>query len=231
MMELSRVSKVYQGRNFEVEALRDVNLTIPEGQFISVVGKSGSGKSSLLKILGLLDSNFTGQYLLSGRQLRGAKDSVVARARRQIGYVFQDFQLIGRYTVRKNLEIASAVRQGVPQQDEVEACLDWVGLADKGASYPDELSGGQKQRAAVARAVIGRPQLIIADEPTGSLDTATARQVLGLLRMVHADLQCTLVLVTHDMDIALVADRVVLLVEGVVRRDVLRQELPSGPAL
>ncbi|MDR1449416.1 MAG: ABC transporter ATP-binding protein [Propionibacteriaceae bacterium] len=221
MISLTDVGKVYRGRNFEVEALRNVDLQVPMGQFLSIVGKSGSGKSSLLKIIGLLDFDHTGEYLFHGLRYGGAKDSFVTSARKNIGYVFQDFQLIRRYTLRKNLRIAAAIRKGSPVDEEVDLCLERVGIADKALSYPDELSGGQKQRASVARAIIGQPRLIIADEPTGSLDSSTAQQIVTLLRQVHDDLQCCLLLVTHDSDIAMTADRVVKLVAGEVRHDIL----------
>jgi putative ABC transport system ATP-binding protein len=221
MINLSHVGKVYAGSGFEVTALRDISLRVPAAQFACVVGKSGSGKSSLLKILGLLDFSHTGEYVFDGFRPRGAREAQVALARKRIGFVFQDFQLIGRFTVLKNLQIASAVRTGAPQNQEIAECLERVELEDKAANFPHELSGGQKQRVAVARAILGKPRLIIADEPTGSLDSATARQVIALLKQAQRDLRCSLVLVTHDMEIAEEADRVIELVGGEITSDLL----------
>ncbi|MCB0910790.1 MAG: ABC transporter ATP-binding protein [Propionibacteriaceae bacterium] len=222
MIDLVGIEKVYRGRNFEVTALRSVDLTIPRGQFVSVVGRSGSGKSSLMKILGLLDFDYRGEYLLDSTAYRGAGDARISTARRRVGYVFQDFQLIPRYTVARNLELAGAIRAGTHDPALALACLADVGLADKATSYPDELSGGQQQRVAIARAVLARPDLIIADEPTGALDATTAQDIVALLRRVHSDLGCAVVLVTHDQEIAAAADRTVELVDGRVHRDLLR---------
>lgn len=222
MIDLVGIEKVYRGRNFEVTALRSVNLTIPAGQFVSVVGRSGSGKSSLLKILGLLDFDYRGEYLLDSTDYRGARDVRISAARRRVGYVFQDFQLISRYTVARNLELAGVIRTRAHDPARVIDCLADVGLADKAASYPDELSGGQKQRVAIARAILARPDLVIADEPTGALDAATAADIVALIRRVHTDLGCAVVLVTHDREIAAAADRTVELVDGTVERDLLR---------
>ncbi|MCL2735671.1 MAG: ABC transporter ATP-binding protein [Propionibacteriaceae bacterium] len=221
MIRLADVGKVYRGRNFEVTALDGISLDIPPGQFVSLVGKSGSGKSSLLKILGLVDFDHSGRYWLDGSTYHGARDTEVARARKCIGYVFQDFRLIGRHTIWKNLQMAAVIREGHVDVEEIRACLDRVDLADKALSYPDELSGGQKQRAAVGRAIVGRPRLLIADEPTGSLDQATATQIMSLLTDLHTELGCTLVLVTHDMDIAMQAERVVELRQGRIHDDFL----------
>lgn len=222
MIQLTEVGKRYVGRNFEVTALRSLTLTIPAGQYVCVVGKSGSGKSTLMKIMGLLDFDHTGSYALGGKVYTDANDATVSQARRRIGYVFQDFQLVQRHTVRRNLEMAMAIRTGAPDPDAVDACLAEVGLSDKGLSYPDELSGGQKQRVAIARAVLGDPDLIIADEPTGGLDTQTAGTIMDLLRDVHERHGCALALVTHDPELAARAPRSIELVDGEVSRDVLR---------
>jgi putative ABC transport system ATP-binding protein len=222
LIHLQNIGKVYRGRNFEVRALQGVNLDVPPGQFLSIIGKSGSGKSSLLKIIGLLDLDYNGLYRFDDADYRTETDAVVTRARKRIGYIFQDFQLVGRYTILKNLQVAGVLREGAVQSDEILEYLDRVGLADKASSYPDELSGGQKQRAAIARALIGRPRLIIADEPTGSLDSATAGEVLRLLEDVYLTLGCTLLLVTHDREIADHAERTIELAAGKVAREIFR---------
>lgn len=222
MIKLTEVGKRYSGRNFDVVALAGVSLTIPSGQYVSVVGKSGSGKSTLMKIMGLLDFDHSGSYQFLGEEFRGAADGTVSRARRRIGYVFQDFQLVSRYTVQRNLEIAMVIRTGGFDRDAILSALEEVGLADKALSYPSELSGGQKQRVAIARSLLGRPDLIIADEPTGALDERTSDSIMGLLDEVHARHGCGIVLVTHDPDVAQRAERTIELVAGEVHRDVLR---------
>ena len=222
MLVLEEVHKRYVGRNFDVVALEDLSLTIPAGQYVSVVGKSGSGKSTLMKIMGLLDFDYRGRFSFAGTDHRGAGDRVVSLARRRIGYVFQDFQLIPRFTVRRNLELAMPIRTGRCEPEQVEHLLAEVGLPDKAESYPAELSGGQKQRVAIARAVLGSPDVLIADEPTGALDEATAASILGLLGGVAEQQGCALVVVTHDPDVAAAAHRTIELVAGRVHRDVLR---------
>ena len=222
MLALTDVDKTYRGRNFAVHALRLLSLEVPKGQYLSVVGKSGSGKSSLMKIIGLLDFDYEGDYRLAGRTLRGAADGDLSVARRRIGYVFQDFQLVPRYTVRRNLELASVIRYGQVDHDQVDQGLADVGLADKAHSYPGELSGGQKQRVAIARAMLGGPDLLIADEPTGALDGATAASILDLLDEIHDRHACSILVVTHDDEVAAAADRTVEIVAGEIVRDVLR---------
>jgi len=221
MIALRDVTKTYRGRNFEVHALRSVSLDVPPGQYLSVVGKSGSGKSSLMKIIGLLDFDYSGDYRLAGRTVRGANDQELSRTRRRVGYVFQDFQLIPRFTVKRNLEIASVIRGYGADQSRISEALASVDLDDKALSYPDELSGGQKQRVAIARAMLGEPGLLIADEPTGALDAATAASILDLLGSIHEHHACSILVVTHDREVAAAAERTVELVAGEVISDVL----------
>lgn len=220
MIHLKEVSRCYRGRNFQVDALRGVNLEIPSDQYLSVIGKSGSGKSTLLKILGLLDFDYEGIYTFLDQNLRDASDSVVSKARRNIGYVFQDFRLIARYTIKRNLEIASTIRMGSCDTEVIEHFLEEVGLADKAYSYPDELSGGQKQRAAIARAVLCSPELVIADEPTGALDRHTSDLILDLMSRLHDELKCTIIVVTHDMEVASRAARTIELIDGEVVNEI-----------
>ena len=220
MIHLKVVSRCYRGRNFQVDALRGVNLEIPSNQYLSVIGKSGSGKSTLLKILGLLDFDYEGIYTFLDQNLRDASDSVVSKARRNIGYVFQDFRLIARYTIKRNLEIASTIRMGSCDTEVIEHFLEEVGLADKAYSYPDELSGGQKQRAAIARAVLCSPELVIADEPTGALDRHTSDLILDLMSRLHDELKCTIIVVTHDMEVASRAARTIELIDGEVVNEI-----------
>lgn len=220
MIYMKDVSRSYRGRNFQVDALRGISLEIPSGQYLSVIGKSGSGKSTLLKILGLLDFEYEGTYTFLGQNLREADEVTVSEGRRHIGYVFQDFQLIERYTIKRNLEIASIIRGGNRDVEAINYFLEKVGLADKAYSYPDELSGGQKQRAAIARAVLCSPELVIADEPTGALDRHTSDLILDLMLLVQEELKCTIIIVTHDMEVASRAARTIELVDGEVVNEI-----------
>ena len=220
-IELRGIRKVYKGRNFCVEALKSVDLSIEKGSYCSIVGKSGSGKSSLLKIVGLLDFDYKGDFLLGGEVLRRHGDAPVSARRRRIGFVFQDFQLINRLTVRQNLEAASVIKLGYVDKDRIGEVLRAVEMDAKAESYPDELSGGQKQRVSIARAMLAKPDLLIADEPTGAIDEANTENILQLLDRLHETTDTTVLVVTHDRDVALRADRIIELRDGVICNDSL----------
>lgn len=218
-IKLQNVYKTYKGRNFLVEALKNINLEIDVGSYCSIVGKSGSGKSSLLKIIGLLDFDYDGTYVLFDNQLRRNKDAVVSKRRRKIGFVFQDFQLINRYTVQKNLETTSVIKLGYVDKERISEVLEEVEMSSKAESYPDELSGGQKQRISIARAMLAKPDLLIADEPTGAIDEENTENILALIDKLHKDTNTTIIIVTHDMDVAQRADRIIELRDGVISND------------
>ena len=220
-IELRGIRKVYKGRNFCVEALKSVDLSMEKGSYCSIVGKSGSGKSSLLKIVGLLDFDYEGDFLLGGEVLRRHGDASVSARRRRIGFVFQDFQLINRLTVRQNLEAASVIKLGYVDKDRIGEVLRAVEMDAKTESYPDELSGGQKQRVSIARAMLAKPDLLIADEPTGAIDEANTENILQLLDRLHETTDTTVLVVTHDRDVALRADRIIELRDGVICNDSL----------
>ena len=221
LIKLQNVYKTYKGRNFLVEALNDINLEIDSGSYCSIVGKSGSGKSSLLKIIGLLDFDYEGDYLVFNSKLKKNNDSVVSKHRRKIGFVFQDFQLINRYTVQKNLETASVIKLGYVDKKRIDEVLSEVEMSSKAESYPDELSGGQKQRISIARAMLAKPDLLIADEPTGAIDEENTKNILNLIDRLHKDSATTIIIVTHDMDVAQRADRIIELRDGVITNDKL----------
>lgn len=202
-----------------VEALKDINLEIDAGSYCSIVGKSGSGKSSLLKIIGLLDFHYEGTYVLFDNQLKHNRDTVISKHRRKIGFVFQDFQLINRYTVQKNLETASVIKLGYVDKERISEVLEAVEMSSKAESYPDELSGGQKQRISIARAMLAKPDLFIADEPTGAIDEENTENILALIDKLHKDTETTIIIVTHDMDVAQRADRIIELRDGVISND------------
>jgi len=216
VIQLSRVSKVYRSGTLEVAALRDVDLTVDHGEFVAIAGPSGSGKSTLMHILGCLDVPTSGRYLLAGEDVsRMTEDDLAAIRNRRIGFVFQQFNLLPSLTALGNVELPLSY-SGVPRHERRERAVDAlsrVGLADRLAHRPGELSGGQQQRVAVARALVTEPAMILADEPTGNLDSTSTRDVLGLLRELH-DTGRTVVLITHEADVAEAASRVVHMLDG-----------------
>jgi putative ABC transport system ATP-binding protein len=216
IISMNGIAKVFQADDVETHALMDVHLDIAEGDFLSIEGPSGSGKSTLLSIMGLLDTPSSGSYRLNGTEVSAM--SAVERAyfrNEQIGFVFQSFNLIGDLTIYENVELplryrkwsASEVRQAV------EAALERVGMTHRKNHMPSQLSGGQQQRVAVARAVVGRPALVLADEPTGNLDSKNGEGVMGLLRELHAE-GATLCMVTHNHEYTRYATRAVELHDG-----------------
>jgi putative ABC transport system ATP-binding protein len=221
VIRLGRVSKVYRTGSLEVAALRDVDLAVEDGEFVAIAGPSGSGKSTLMHIIGCLDVPTSGRYLLAGEDVsRMTEDELAAIRNRRIGFVFQQFNLLPSLTALGNVELPLAY-SGAPRHERREravAALGRVGLEDRLAHRPGELSGGQQQRVAVARALVTEPALILADEPTGNLDSTSTRDVLGLLQDLHASGR-TVVLITHEHDVAAAADRVVHMLDGRVVDD------------
>jgi putative ABC transport system ATP-binding protein len=204
VIELKDIWRTYQVGESQVHALQDVELVIGDGDYLAVVGPSGSGKSTLLNVLGCLDRPTAGHYLFRGRAVDQMTETERTRLRQQdIGFVFQFFHLLGRLTAQTNVELPMLFA-GVPRaerKDRARSALDAVGLSDRGHHRPDQLSGGQRQRVAIARAVVMEPSMLLADEPTGNLDRASALEVMDLLDQMNGDGQ-TIVLVTHDLDVA-----------------------------
>lgn len=221
MVVSHRLSKVYRTNDVEVVALSDVDLTIQTGEFVAIMGPSGCGKSTLLHLLGGLDRPTSGEILLHGRPVNGLGEAEWAKIRRhRIGIVFQFFNLVTNLSVASNVELPAllaGVSSGAARQRR-RALLDELGIADLAAAYPATLSGGQQQRVALARALINRPALLLADEPTGNLDSRSTRDVLKLLRQVHHEGQ-SIVMVTHDARVASIADRVIRMRDGRVIND------------
>jgi len=213
---LAGVSKVYRSGVLEVAAVRDVDLSVHDGEFVAIAGPSGSGKSTLMHIIGCLDVPTSGRYLLAGEDVsRMSEDELAAIRNRRIGFVFQQFNLLPSLTALGNVELPLSY-SGVPRHERRDRALDAlgrVGLADRLQHRPGELSGGQQQRVAVARALVTEPALILADEPTGNLDSASTRDVLGLLQDLHGAGR-TVVLITHEADVADAASRVVHMLDG-----------------
>lgn len=221
MIELRNVHRHYAMSGQTVRALADVNLKIGAGEFVAITGQSGSGKSSLLNILGCLDHPTSGHYLIEERDVATLDDEASSDIRnRRIGFVFQSFHLLPRLTVRENVLLPLRFHRQPPAEahERADALLERVGLAERRHHRPNELSGGQMQRAAIARALLLRPALLLADEPTGNLDSRSAADVLALIDEVHRDGQ-TVVLVTHDNDIAARAPRRVRLHDGRIEHD------------
>ena len=216
VIDVRRLSKVYGAGETAVHALRDVDLTVRRGEYVAVVGQSGSGKSTLLNVLGCLDAPTSGRYLLEGLDVAHLDERQQAVLRnRQIGFVFQAFNLIPRTTAFANVELP-LVYAGLgrrARRERAQAALSLVGLAERADHRPNELSGGQQQRVAVARALVTTPALLLADEPSGNLDSASTGEVLALFDRLHAAGR-TIVLITHDDEVAARAERVVVVTDG-----------------
>ena len=216
LIRLEGISKVFYTDEVETHALDDVNLEIRDGEYVSIAGPSGSGKTTLLSILGLLDTPSSGEYMLANQQVANLSPADRARVRnRQIGFIFQAFNLIGDLTVFENVELPLTYRGMTAEERKarVQTALEQVGLAGRANHYPSQLSGGQQQRVAVARAVAGDPAILLADEPTGNLDSQNSEAVMSLLRDLHKG-GATICMVTHDSRYAHQADRTIELFDG-----------------
>ncbi|MBI3070993.1 MAG: ABC transporter ATP-binding protein [Deltaproteobacteria bacterium] len=221
MIEIDRVSKVYRMGDVEVHALCGVSLTINEGEFIAVMGTSGSGKSTLMNTLGCLDRPTSGTYRLGGEDVALLTPGELAEIRsRKLGFVFQSFNLLSRTSALENVELP-LIYAGVSSRERRRRALEslaHVGLADRAGHHPSQLSGGQQQRVAIARALVSRPKVILADEPTGNLDSRTSVEIMALLQELWRS-GITIALVTHEPDIAQYAARLIVMKDGVVQRD------------
>jgi putative ABC transport system ATP-binding protein len=223
MIEVQDLTKIYRLGSVSVPALQGVSFRVERGEVIAIMGQSGSGKSTLMNILGCLDLPTSGQYLLDDKSIARMNEDELAEVRNQkIGFVFQQFNLLPRLTVRRNAEMPLMYNGGKGMkeiQQRAESILEAVGLADRMNHRPTELSGGQQQRVAIARALINEPALILADEPTGNLDSHTGAEIIHLLLRLNQERGLTLVIVTHDASIAAQARRVIHLKDGLIERN------------
>ena len=232
LLQLADVRKRYNiGRPNAAEVLRGVSLTLQPGEFVALIGPSGSGKSTLLNILGLLEPLTTGSYQLQGEEVAGLDDATLTvRRRTTLGFVFQFHHLLPAFSALENVTLPALMRDGAvsaARRAQAMAMLQAVGLEQAAAKRPGELSGGMQQRVAIARALVLQPPLVLADEPTGNLDTASSDEVFKLMRHMHATLNTAFLIVTHDPRLAARCDRVIELVDGRVERD---EPLASGGA-
>jgi putative ABC transport system ATP-binding protein len=224
LIQFSGVCKNYlRGEHSSIHALRDISFQVACSEFLAVRGPSGSGKSTLLNILGCLDVPSSGTYRLVGEDVSHYSDRELSRVRaRRIGFIFQSFNLLPGTTARENVELPMIYGAGRVDRKKALALLEQVGLQDRAAHFASELSGGQQQRVAIARALVNDPPLILADEPTGNLDTAASQEVMMILQQLHREGR-TIILVTHDDAVASYASREIILRDGIISSDLLRE--------
>jgi putative ABC transport system ATP-binding protein len=217
MIEIENITKVYQMGETEVRALDGVSLKIEDGEWVAITGPSGSGKSTLMAILGCLDSPTSGSYQLDGIDVAKMRDDQLAAVRnKKIGFVFQQFNLLARTSALENVALPLLYASGNHQRDRAKAALQAVGLSDRMGHRPNELSGGQQQRVAIARALVTEPSIVLADEPTGNLDSKTGKEIVALFAELHRTRGLTVIFVTHDPTIAANAQRVIHIQDGQV---------------
>jgi putative ABC transport system ATP-binding protein len=218
MIKMNNISKVFRTRLIETHALRDVDITINEGEFVSITGPSGSGKTTFLNLAGLLENHSSGDYFLDGINVNGLSDNELSEIRNEkIGFIFQSFNLLSDITVFDNVDVPLRYRgfSRAERKKRIEEALETVGLSSRADHYPTQLSGGQQQRVAIARAIAGKPRLLLADEPTGNLDSVMARQVMNLLESINKN-GTTIIMVTHDSALAERAHREIQIFDGQV---------------
>lgn len=224
ILKCEGVRKVYHCGGNEIIALNRIDLTIEKGEFAAIVGASGSGKSTLLHILGSVDKPTQGRVLIDGTDISSLNqtDSAVFR-RRKVGLIYQFYNLIPTLTIRKNILMPLSLDKKKPDQEYFDTIVNTLGIADRLDALPNQLSGGQQQRAAIARSLIYRPALLLADEPTGSLDRKNSREILDMLKLSNRNLNQTIVLITHDEKAALEADRIITIEDGRIIHDEKRR--------
>ncbi len=227
LIQLKNIHKSYPLDGFDLEILKGINLEIAAGEFVAIMGPSGSGKSTLMNILGCLDTPTSGEYILDGENIEHLSGDQLAEIRnRKIGFVFQGFNLLSRTSAIENVELPM-VYAGVTDKEREERAakaLDSVGLHERMHHQPNQLSGGQQQRVAIARAIVNEAPIIFADEPTGNLDTKMSVEIMDLFTKLNKELHRTIILVTHEEDIALYANRIIKIVDGEIHSDIINKK-------
>lgn len=232
LIELKDVRKVYQMGDVQVRALGGISLSIGKGEFISIMGPSGSGKSTVMNITGCLDQATSGTYHLDDINVSTLDDNQLAEIRnRKIGFVFQNYNLLARTPALDNVELPLIYSGAKNRRQKAIEALNTVGLGDRVHHRPNELSGGEQQRVAVARAIINDPDIILADEPTGNLDTSTGLEIIGLFQRLNAERGITVVFVTHDLEIARCTQRIIRIRDGMIEKEELVAEQQSAPGV
>ena len=220
IMKAENLKKVYGNGENEVRALDGVNLEVEKGEFVMIVGTSGSGKSTLLHMLGGLDVPTSGKVIIDGKDIFSLKDEqLTIFRRRKIGFVFQNYNLVPNLSVYENMILPVQLDGNMPDKDYMRQIIDVLGLEKKLNYLPNNLSGGQQQRVAIARALLSKPEVILADEPTGNLDSRTSQDVMGLLKTTSTKFAQTIVMITHNEEIAQLADRIIRIEDGRICRD------------
>ncbi len=235
VIELKNITRIYKTGSVSVDALKGIDLTIQEGEFVAIMGSSGSGKSTLMNIIGCLDRPTSGNYFLNGEDVATFTKDKLARLRNQtLGFVFQAFHLLPRTTALENVELPLLYREEELSWKEIHKrareALDIVGLSDRVEHTPNELSGGQKQRVAVARALVTRPDVLLADEPTGNLDSRTSLDLIDMLQRLNRE-GLTILMVTHEPEIANFAERIITLRDGLIIKDRQSVQMQASEAL
>lgn len=219
LIRMSNLNKIYRMGENTLHALKDVNMEIDKGDFVAIMGESGSGKSTLINITGFLDKDFSGDYIFNNEKIVKMSDNQLSRLRNSyVGFIFQRFQLIQNYTILENVQLPLLYRgMGFQESEEmVMKALERVGIQTQAKKHPRQLSGGQQQRAAIARSIVGNPKFIIADEPTGALDSQTSAEIIELFRGLNQDLGITIIMVTHDPNVTKYCNRRFTMQDGVL---------------
>ena len=230
LIELSGVGKRYDMGTMAVHALREVDLRINEGEFVAITGPSGSGKSTLMNIIGCLDVPSSGEFYFNEENIKDINDSGLAKIRNQmIGFVFQSYNLLPRLTAQKNVELPLIYGNVKNRKDIASKALERVGLLNRSHHLPAELSGGQQQRVGIARALATEPSILLADEPTGNLDSNSTREILEIIKDLNYNQKLTVILVTHEADVADLAGRTIQMIDGKIVRDESKENILSNP--